>query len=334
MTGGARVKAGTRTIAWNYAEIMLAGAQGRGADPLAILKRVGVPADRPPEMLSEVDFSRLLRLITRLTRDEFWGLAPQPLPLGSFEALCRAAAREVTLGAALKAAARVLRIAFGYKVVHFSRDEGAWLITVLPARKWHATSEDALLFLIYGLGSWLAGKPLPLLSVDLAHGPVRHAETLSRYYSAPWRHHKNFTRLRLPEQAMALPVLMEERRLQSFLRGAPLGLVVRYRDPLSLAERVRAYLRRNLSFDVTLPTVADALAVSPQTLHRKLSSEGASYQTLKDETRRDLAIDLLGDRRRSLEEIALILGFAEHSSFHRAFRRWTGLSPGTFRPKN
>ena len=59
--------------------------------------------------------------------------------------------------------------------------------------------------------------------------------------------------------------------------------------------------------------------------------EGQSYQLIKDDLRRDLAISQLSHSDKSVLDIALDLGFAEASAFHRAFKKWTGARPGEYR---
>jgi AraC-like DNA-binding protein len=56
-----------------------------------------------------------------------------------------------------------------------------------------------------------------------------------------------------------------------------------------------------------------------------------SFQALTEETRRDLAEGLLRNQRHSLAEIAFLTGFAEQSSFTRAFKRWVGVTPASYR---
>ncbi|AMP09100.1 bacterial regulatory helix-turn-helix s, AraC family protein [Collimonas arenae] len=73
------------------------------------------------------------------------------------------------------------------------------------------------------------------------------------------------------------------------------------------------------------------LQTPASTLRRKLSQEGQSYQAIKDNLRRDLAINYLSGSSRSIEDIAISLGFADPSAFHRAFKKWTGNSPGEHR---
>ena len=333
MTSGAHPRSSRhRPIPWHFAELMLAGAETRGAACERILRRVGLTSSPPPPFLSVAEFAALLRQITRVTGDEFWGLASEPLPLGAFEALCRSAARARTLNGALRAGARALRLTLRDVLVRLTRDADAAFITIAPRQAWPPASESALLFLIYGLACWLVGRPLPIEGVELRGGPSPHDGALTRYYRAPLSHGCRRARLRMPALVLDWPVVIDARGLDTFISTAPLGLVVRYRDPLSMAERLRGLLQRSLARPPNLQAAAKVLSVTPQTLHRRLAAEGLTFQGLKDEVRRDLALELLSDRRKSLQEIALTLGFSEHSSFHRAFRRWTGLSPGVFRP--
>ena len=67
------------------------------------------------------------------------------------------------------------------------------------------------------------------------------------------------------------------------------------------------------------------------TLRRRLEAEGTSYQDVKDQLRRDLAIDRLCNSTMSVADIAALVGFRETSAFHRAFKKWNGVQPGEYR---
>jgi AraC-like DNA-binding protein len=82
---------------------------------------------------------------------------------------------------------------------------------------------------------------------------------------------------------------------------------------------------------LTLDAAATALAVSRRTLTRRLSEEGASFRHILDDVRRDVARALLQDRSLSIADIAFFLQYSEPATFHRSFRRWTGLTPHAFR---
>jgi AraC-like DNA-binding protein len=64
-----------------------------------------------------------------------------------------------------------------------------------------------------------------------------------------------------------------------------------------------------------------------------LADEGTSHRVLLEEARREVAVRLLGEQRLSIDEVAYHLGYAQPSSFQRAFKRWTGMPPATFRAR-
>ena len=77
--------------------------------------------------------------------------------------------------------------------------------------------------------------------------------------------------------------------------------------------------------------LATLLHISPRTLHRQLKEEGATLQGLKDEVRRQVAVDALLRTDRPIKQVALAAGFRNEKSFSRAFRAWTGEAPQAFR---
>ena len=97
-----------------------------------------------------------------------------------------------------------------------------------------------------------------------------------------------------------------------------------------------AAVRKNISEAMRegkpqLVRVAEILAVGPRTLQRRLKRYGIDFKELVDETRCQLAMTHLRDRKNTLTEIALLLGYSEVSAFNRAFKRWTGATPLNYR---
>jgi AraC-like DNA-binding protein len=80
-----------------------------------------------------------------------------------------------------------------------------------------------------------------------------------------------------------------------------------------------------------IDAVASQLALSPRTLQRRLGDAGTTFAAIVDRARRQLAECYLADHRLALAEIGFLVGFADPSNFHRAFRRWTGVTPSSFR---
>ncbi len=103
-------------------------------------------------------------------------------------------------------------------------------------------------------------------------------------------------------------------------------------DRDNVTGRVRAAIMDQLpSGDVSDESVADALHMTPRTLHRRLKDDGESFRTLLTAVRRDLAEQYLADSSLTLTEITFLLGFSEMSSFSRAYKNWNGISPSEAR---
>ena len=99
-----------------------------------------------------------------------------------------------------------------------------------------------------------------------------------------------------------------------------------------LEQRVRAQISAALSEGVPIvANVAGKLGMSGRSLQRRLAERGFEYQTIVDDARRDLAENLLIETDYSLAEIAFLTGYSEQSTFTKAFKRWRGVTPRTFR---
>lgn len=76
---------------------------------------------------------------------------------------------------------------------------------------------------------------------------------------------------------------------------------------------------------------AYALGISERTLARRLGEQGQTFERLLDDVRREMALQAIANPERAIADIAQSLGFAESSTFYRAFYRWTGMPPARWR---
>jgi len=108
-------------------------------------------------------------------------------------------------------------------------------------------------------------------------------------------------------------------------------IVLQYRRDRLLVQQVRQALAAQPASAHKAEGLAALLHLSARTLHRQLKEEGASLQALKDEVRCERAKDLLNRTAIPVKQVAQATGFRNEKSFIRAFRGWTGFSPGDFR---
>jgi AraC-like DNA-binding protein len=98
-----------------------------------------------------------------------------------------------------------------------------------------------------------------------------------------------------------------------------------------IVSEVRQVILEALPENPRAEEVAQDLNLSTRTLQRRLAGAGASFTEVSEGVRTELAKEYLSDRGVRISEVAFLLGFSEQSSFHRAFRRWTGVAPGRWR---
>ena len=308
----------------------------------AVLQRAGIASELLASEAARVPasaFGALWLAVGEALDDEFFGLDSRRMKVGSFALLCRALMGQGTVERALRQALR----GFGL----FLDDIGAALavegddaVLAIDSRIRGADArrfaDETLLVMLHGLLCWLAGRRVPLSQLDWGHPRPPHADEYRRMFSPRVSFDHAATVAHFDARVLRAATAVTPAALTAFLRNAPQSVFLKQVHQGGWAERVRRQLRRELVMPgaaeaLTLDTLARQFALSPATLRRRLDDEGAGWQALKDEVRRDLAIHRLADRRLSIEDIASQLGFNDASSFHRAFRKWTGAAPGAYR---
>lgn len=108
-------------------------------------------------------------------------------------------------------------------------------------------------------------------------------------------------------------------------------LVARRQQRSGIAGDVRSFLTANVTGSPTIESIADSLHMHPRTLQRRLNEAGTSWRDLNNEVRATIAVELLSQVGLTVEEVADRLGYSETAAFTRAFTRWVGVPPSTYR---
>jgi AraC-like DNA-binding protein len=303
-----------------------------------VLRCAGIPAallTADSARVTAAAFAALWLAVNEERDDEFFGLDARRMKVGSFALITYAVLHSRNLEQALR---RMLR-AFSVLLDDLRgelRVEGGTVVLALDTRirpqAARRFAEETFLVMVYGLACWLVGRRIALRSVRFGFTRPAHAAEHAVMFTREVAYAAPRTELRFDAAALALRVVQNEATVKDFLREAPQSVFLKYKNLDSWSRRVRRRLRRaDGERWPGLAAVAAEFNVAPSTLGRRLEAEGTSFQRLKDEVRRDLAIHRLHETRQRVDEIARALGFGEASAFRRAFKKWTGSRPASYR---
>ncbi|MQR02127.1 AraC family transcriptional regulator [Glaciimonas soli] len=333
------VKSNVITVPVRGALALIDAAKAQGIAPEQLLSRAGIDCSLlniPRARLSLKQFSRLYTCIIDTLEDEGLGLFDYPVRPGAIETLCRAGVTTSTFGECAQVIARGCNALLGGLKVDCITENGEIQIRFRERLRDHEKGllvYEIVLLTIYAVMSWLAGQKLPLMSADFPCPPPRHQLELRTLLAATARFHQPCGALRFPAQTSTIHIIRNVHEIPRFIRRAPASFIEALLVGDSLASDVRRVLQQALPTLLSLPQVAEQLAVSPRTLHRKLEVGGTSFQQIKDILRYDMALHFLARESTPLKQIATSLGFSDQSTFQRAFAQWTGLSPGEYRKR-
>lgn len=179
----------------------------------------------------------------------------------------------------------------------------------------------------------MTGSRIAPAAVDFINPRSADTAAYEAYFDCPVSFGREVvTRVVLPTRLLALPLRRPDQALRELLEREARERLSALPDRDDLRRDVRrAVLRLAREARPDLPGVAAALGLSERTLHRRLAGRGVSFRRLRDETLLRAAEDYLADLGLRLADVALLLGYSEQSAFNRAFRRWTGRTPGAYR---
>ncbi len=270
-----------------------------------------------------------------ITDDDHLGIhLAEAVPIQSFEVHSYALLSSSTLREAYRRACRYQRLIHEATDLTFEEetDEGVLRHTLPGGRPAPRHPAEFLATLWVRFGRLITGGDWVPTLVCFAHDTPNDTKEHDRIFRAPIRFSSGITAMHIPNHILDASNPRADANLVSLLDRYADGLLKQAPRQASFAERVRAWLINELNGgSPTISSAAQALHVSERTLHRSLQSEGTSFRELLEQLRQERAVALLANPRCSVAEAGFLLGFAELSSFSRAFKRWTGKAPAEFR---
>ena len=316
-----------------FVRAIVLGYDKYGLDPSAALREAQItPAQlkRADARITAAQMETISGAAMRELDDEALGWFSRRLPWGSYGMLCRASITAPNLGVALKRWCRHHRLLTEDIGLELRQENDVARYGIDERRRFGAMREFCLvtsLRFVHGFACWAIDSRIPLREASFAFAPPPHQDVYPLLFPGPVYFNAPQTGFSFDAQYLAMPLRRDEAALRTMLQRALPLTVLQYRRDRLLVQRVRERLRAHVAELGNADAMARSLHISTRTLHRQLQDEGAALQQLKDEVRRDLAMDLLRRTGKSVKQVALETGFVNEKSFARAFRHWTGESP-------
>lgn len=295
---------------------------------------------------SALNYGRLYQQAMRVMHDEWFGMiSGGKISRGSFRLMSLLMVNSKTLRQALLRAADFTQVCRGFKVsivleevcsvarVKFAPLHGA------DQEEFEAIIRQAKPVILHTTiaawqrhWSWLIGSEVAISKTMFSFSKPAHDWEMAQFSSREILFDSLLNGVEFPRSYLDYSVIQNEETLDRFMRSTPFGLIVNEGFRGSTKARIKALLNQNVGHNTLgADDAAKRLNMSVTTLRRHLQLEGTSFQKLKDECRMEAAFHYLGCPDLSNRAIAEKLGFDEVSTFFRAFKKWTGTTPGEHR---
>ncbi len=333
---------GIRTMAYTTisttALVLWRALESYGCDSAALFAKAGLDPAKlrdPNQRYDDAEMYRLWQLARETTGDPCFGLvAAQFFHPTTLHALGYSWMASETLRDALNRLVRYSRMLTDKELFLLEESsQGVRLVIHNPDPACPTTDEnyDALMAMIVRLCMLIYGPDLKLRQVAMARGMPGGVEAFAQIFGTS-------VEFAAVDNALVFDPVQLDKPLPTAnaeLARANDQIIMDYLaelDRSNMTLQVKARLIEQLaSGQPTQDSIARELNLSARSLQRKLHEEGTTYKQLVDDTRRELAAQYVKQSRLSINEITYMLGFSEPSNFTRAFRRWTGESPSSYR---
>jgi AraC-like DNA-binding protein len=308
-----------------------------GADPASVFAAAGVDIEvfeDPDNLISYEARSRLLRHCADATGcRHFTHLLCQQAGLPSLGLVGLLVKYSPDAGTALRSLVRHFHLHARGAAVNLAveRDQATFSFGVYRARA-EATDQvgDGAVTMMFNVMRALCGRAFKPIEVRFAHRKPQDVEPYRRYFQVPLRFDAEQYALVFPARWLDRPLPEADPEVRRLLQKQIDAIELNHGD--DLPAQILSVLRTALlTSQAGADQVASLFSMHSRTLNRRLHAFGTTFRKLVDTGRFDIARQMLQSSTMDVMQIAELLGYADASAFTRAFRRWSGTTPGQWR---
>lgn len=326
----------------HHPRVVVETAVAMGASREALFENSGLTPEMltsPDMRVSYVQYGMLCANALRLTKDPALGLyVGRNTGIAQMGALGFLLQNSPTIGAALEALMRYGRPILPAWDLSLERTGATATITyaeAIPLAPFQQFAHEVVLTAMDSQTRALnGGKPVPVRRIEL---PFREPDYVNRYrelyYDVPMAFGQPVAKVEFDSALLDEPIAFADPATAKLAEQLCIQLLPPDPSQEGLVSQVRRLLASATGPSPGLPEIAQRLQTSTRTLRRELNRMRTSYKELVDESRRVRAEEWMETNSMPIERLATGLGFATVGSFRRAFKRWTGRTPGELRTR-
>lgn len=328
----------TEKLTAHWARLTFGLLTREGLDADSLFKQSGLDTSQLADsanFFSQDNFSKLWNLASRESGNPAIGLKMGMNPsINAFDIYSSSIISSSSVRDALARAVRYQKIVgTALTLTQENRTEGCLISFASRGNQLPVAREgyDAALALMATTLRSITAEPIVPLYVEFCYTEPADLLPYEIAFNCPLRFAGKQYSICIDKSALGLPLMFASQGMVEH-HEEMLDRAIKALDNEPLSNRVSQFIGRHLpGGEPTVLQAAQALHISPRTMQRHLQLEGKSFRSLLDDIRKTLALDYVTDRNLQLQEITFLLGFSDHSNFYRAFRRWYGCAPGSFR---
>jgi len=314
----------------------LGAAYVKGLNTQIILSKAGIPAEllmSPKARVPVTTYAQLWIELANAMNDEFFGMDSHPMRRGSYKLLTKLVSTAETLEKALYDILKFFNFILDDLQGELIRDQQkAYLVIRDREQPKRMFTYATFLILVHGLMCWLVDQRIGLNKISVRCTQPQDIQDYLVRFGGDIKFNAEINRIEFDAHYLDIKIKKDKKALYDFLEQTPQNLLVRFKNENALSLLIRRHLLKlHPAQWPELKDVAQQLNISEATVQRRLKHEGVSYQQIKNEIRCDIAVERLSKTNDSIQDISEDLSFHDSSAFHRAFKKWTGVSPGAYR---